>query len=97
MGADTIDSDSNLRNEQLPIKDHFLGWQCRVREYAMRNGDGRPTKGMRPRVIMEDGAEVTSSATLLLVPIHPKESTQQFRFMVLRTHDPRDRFKKAIE
>ena len=97
MGADTIDSDSNLRNERLPIKDHFLGWQCRVREYAMRNGDGRPTKGMRPRVLLEDGAEVASAATLLLVPIHPQESIQQFRFMALKTNDPRERLKKAIE
>ena len=97
MGADTIDSDSNLRNERLPIKDHFLGWQCRVREHAMRNGDGRPSSGMRPRVLLEDGAEVASAATLLLVPIHPQESIQQFRFMALKTNDPRERLKKAIE
>ena len=63
----------------------------------MRNGDGRPTKGMRPRVLLEDGAEVASAATLLLVPIHPQESIQQFRFMALKTNDPRDRLKKAIE
>ena len=97
LGADTIDSDSNLRNERLPIKDHFLGWQCRVREYAMRNGDGRPTRGMRPRVLLKDGTEVASAVTLLLVPDQPQESSQQFRFMALKTHDPRDRLKKAIE
>ena len=63
----------------------------------MRNGDGRPSSGMRPRVLLEDGAEVASAATLLLVPIHPQESIQQFRFMALKTNDPRDRLKKAIE
>ena len=63
----------------------------------MRNGVGRPTKGMRPRVLLEDGAEVASAATLLLVPIHPQESIQQFRFMALKTNDPRDRLKKVIE
>ena len=59
----------------------------------MRNGDGRPSSGMRPRVLLEDGAEVASAATLLLVPIHTQESIQQFRFMALKTNDPRDRLK----
>jgi len=68
-----------------------------VRQYAMRNSEGRPSSGMRPCVLLKDGTEVASATTLLLVPIHPQESIQQFRFMALKTNDPRDRFKKAIE
>jgi len=46
---------------------------------------------------MRDGKEVASAATLLLVPVQPQKSIQQFRFMALKTNDPRERFKKAIE
>jgi hypothetical protein len=40
MEAGTIECDSNQKNERLPIQNHFIGWQCRVRQYAMRNGEG---------------------------------------------------------
>ena len=97
MVAETIESDSNQKYERLPIQNHFIGWQCRVRQYAMRNGEGRPTSGMRPDVFLEDGEEVSSALTLLLVPAQPQESIQQFRFMALKTQDPQERYKKAIE
>jgi len=97
MEAETIESDSNQKNEQLPIQDHFIGWQCRVRQYAMRNGEGRPTPGMRPDVLLEDGKEVASAVTLLLVPDLLQDSIRQFRFMALKTQDPQERYKKAIE
>ena len=97
MVAETIESDSNQKYERLPIQNHFIGWQCRVRQYAMRNGEGRPTSGMRPDVFLEDGEEVSSALTMLLVPAQPQESIQQFRFMALKTQDPQERYKKAIE
>ena len=97
MGAETIESDSNPKNERLSIQKHFLGWQCRVRQYAMRNGEGRPTPGMRPDVLLEDGKEVASAVTLLLVPDLLQESIFQFRFMALKTQDPQERYKKAVQ
>ena len=97
MGAETIESDSNPKNERLSIQKHFLGWQCRVRQYAMRNGEGRPTPGMRPDVLLEDGKEVASAVTLLLVPDLLQESILQFRFMALKTQDPQERYKKAVQ
>jgi hypothetical protein len=97
MVVETIESDSKQKYERLPIQNHFIGWQCRVRQYAMRNGEGRPTSGMRPDVFLEDGEEVSSALTLLLVPAQPQESIQQFRFMALKTQDPQERYKKAIE
>ena len=97
MGAETIESDSNPKNERLSIQKHFLGWQCRVRQYAMRNGEGRPTPGMRPDVLLEDGKEVASAVTLLLVPDLLQDSILQFRFMALKTQDPQERHKKAVQ
>ena len=97
MVAETIESDSNQINERLPIQKHFIGWQCRVRQYAMRNGEGRPTPGMRPDVLLEDGKEVASAVTLLLVPDLLQDSILQFRFMALKTQDPQERYKKAVQ
>ena len=97
MEAGTIESDSNQKNERLPIQNHFIGWQCRVRQYAMRNDEGRPTPGMRPDVLLEDGKEVASAVTLLLVPDLLQDSIRQFRFMALKTQDPQERYKKAVQ
>ncbi len=97
MVAETIESDSNQKNERLPIQNHFIGWQCRVRQYAMRNGEGRPTPGMRPDVLLEDGKEVASAVKLLLVPDLLQDSILQFRFMALTTQDPQERYKKAVQ
>jgi len=97
MEAETIESDSNQKYERVPIQNHFIGWQCRVRQYAMRNGEGRPTSGMRPDVLLEDGKEVASAVTLLLVPDLLQDSIRQFRFMALKTQDPQERYKKAIQ
>jgi len=97
MGAETIESDSNPKNERLSIQKHFIGWQCRIRQYAMRNDEGRPTSGMQPDVLLEDGKEVASAVTLLLVPDQLQESILQFRFMALKTQDPQERYKKAVQ
>ena len=97
MGAETIESDSNPKNERLSIQKHFLGWQCRIRQYAMRNDEGRPTAGMQPGVFLEDGKEVASAVTLLLVPDLLQDSILQFRFMALKTQDPQERYKKAVQ
>ena len=32
-------------------RDSFLDWQCRIRQVAMREEGGRPSPGMRPRVL----------------------------------------------
>ena len=50
----------------------------------MRNGEGRPSPGMRPDVILEDGKEVASSVTLLLVPELLQDSIRQFRYMAMK-------------
>ena len=97
MEAETIESYSNQKYERVPIQNHFIGWQCRVRQYAMRNGEGRPTSGMRPDVLLEDGKGVASAVTLLLVPDLLQDSISQFRFMALKTQDPQERYKKAIQ
>ena len=97
MDGEIVEGESEHRNERHPLQDHFLGWQCRVREYAMRNDEGRPTPGMCPTVFLERGEQVASALTLVLVPAQPQESIQQLRFMSKKTYDPQERYKKALQ
>lgn len=76
------------------LREHFLGWQCRLRQYAIRHAGGRPTSGMRPTVTV--AGEVLGQITVLIVKREPGEITAQFRHMVQRTHDPGDRYDSAL-
>jgi hypothetical protein len=79
------------------LRDHFLGWQCRIRQIAMRQDEGRPSSGMRPKVFTRDGQELSSGVIVVLVPRDPEQSTTFFRFQAQRTHDPRQTYEKGLE
>lgn len=77
-------------------KDRFLDWQCRLRQIAMRQQSGRPSPGMRPRLLDAKGNELAPALTVLLLPRDPAESTDFFRFQVQRSADPRDVYQRAL-
>ena len=74
---------------------HFLGWQCRVRQLAVRRHEGRPTPGMRPGVRL-DGRPV-GEITTVLVKSDPAHFVARFRYMYHRTQDPAERLLGALE
>src|SRR5512139_564046 len=78
------------------FREDFLGWQCRIRQIAMRADGGRPSPGMRPRVLRASGEEMAGALTVLIVPKEPDESTAFFRFQVMRTQDPRDLYQHGL-
>ena len=78
------------------LREDFLGWQCRIRQIAMRVDGGCPSPGMRPRVLRASGEEIAGALTVLLVPKKPDESTSFFRFQVMRTQDPRDLYQRGL-
>ena len=78
------------------LRDHFLGWQCRIRQIAMRQDGGRPSAGMRPRVLSTTGREIVPALTVLIVPKAPEESTALFRFQVQKTQDLRDIYERGL-
>ena len=57
------------------FRDDFLAWQCRIRQIAMRAEGGRPSQGMRPRVLDEAGTELAAALTVRPVPKKPEELT----------------------
>lgn len=78
------------------LRDHFLGWQCRIRQIAMRQDAGRPSPGMRPRALSFAGQEIAAALTVLMVPREPEESTALFRFQVQKTVDPREVYERGL-
>ena len=97
MEAGSAERNSLTENNRLPIQNYFIGWQCRVRELALRSEEGRPNGGMRPQIILKNGKVVFSAATLLIIPDQPDQSIRQFRFMALKTQDPKERYTKAMQ
>ena len=97
MEVDSDEINSTIENFRLPIQNYFIGWQCRVREFALRNEEGRPNEGMRPQIELKNGEVVFPAATLLILPDHPEQTIRQFRFMALKTHDPKERYTKALQ
>jgi hypothetical protein len=78
------------------LRDHFLAWQCRIRQIAMRQDGGRPSPGMRPRVLDSAEREIAPGLTVLIVPQESAETTALFRFQVLKTPDPRDIYERGL-
>ncbi|MFQ6018221.1 MAG: hypothetical protein ACE5KF_08485 [Kiloniellaceae bacterium] len=85
-----------LEPAQAALRDHFLGWQCRLRQLAVRNAGGRPTSGMRPHVRIEGADRPLGRITVLIVKKDPAATTAQFRHMVRRTQDPVERYDDAL-
>jgi hypothetical protein len=63
-------------------REEFLRWQCRIRQIAMRDDGGRPSRGMQACVWLGGGIELIEAMNMLLVPGEPSESTAFFRFQV---------------
>lgn len=77
------------------LRDHFMGWQCRIRQHAMRTEKGRPSGGMRPTVTRDDGTAL-GAVVVVIAERDPEATTAQFRHIVQRTMDPAERFEKAL-
>lgn len=62
----------------------------------MREGEGRPSVGMRPRVLDKQGNELSAGIIVLIVRENPLESTAFLKFQVQKHNDPQDVYKKAL-
>ena len=79
------------------MKRHFMAWQCRIRQIAVREHGGRPTPGMQPRVLTPSGESLLPAMTVLIVHDDPDETTAFFRFQVQRTPDPRQVYESVLQ
>jgi hypothetical protein len=99
-GAGFLTADTkilNLHAAASALRDEFIAWQCRLRRQAMREGGGRPTEGMCPRAFDSDGQVIAGSLKVLLARRDAAAMASLFEFQVKRTHDPLERYEKAVE
>ena len=75
---------------------HFLTWQSRIRQIALREDGGRPSQGMRPAVYDGEGKQLSAGVIVLMVKENPEESTDFLKFQVQKHNDPQDVYKKAL-
>ena len=62
----------------------------------MRQDGGRPSPGMRPRLLDQAGRDLVPALTVLMIPRDPSESTAFFRFQIMRLADPRELYEHAL-
>jgi len=79
------------------LRDYFYGWQCRIRQHAVRKADGRPSKGMQARLIDKSAGREFGPVITGLVKRKAAEITSEFRHIVKKTHDPNLRQQSAIK
>ena len=86
----------NLESAAAKLRDEFIAWQCKLRRQAMRGAGGRPSEGMRPRVLDADGELIDDALTVLLARVDAATTAKIFEFQFKRTHDPLDRYEKIV-
>ena len=82
--------------DETRVRRSFFGWQCRIRQLAVRRDGGRPSSGMRPYLTYGSEGETRSRVTVLIVKAEPHETTAQFRHLVQKTNDPAERYDGGV-
>ena len=77
------------------LKEYFLGWQCRLRQHAVRKAEGKPSSGMQATLVLGDKAY--GPVNTGLVKKDATEITSEFMHIVRKTHDPNQRQQSAIK
>lgn len=78
-------------------RDNFMGWQCRIRQIAMREGGGRPTTGMRPQLHLSGDESCCDEITVLLVRQDADRDASLLKHLFLKTQDSAERHESALE
>lgn len=79
-----------------PLRLEFLKWQCRVRQLAMRDADGRPDDAISPAVILPGESEALGHIITVLNKSPGYSVTPELEFMAAKTNDPAQRRDQAI-
>lgn len=79
-----------------PLRMGFLRWQCRVRQMAMRDKDGRPDDAIMPDVILPGESEPLGAIITVLNKTPAYSVTPELQHMAAKTNDPAQRRDQAI-
>lgn len=71
-----------------PLRDRFLKWQCRVRQMAMRDNQGRPDDAIAPQVFLPGDSAPTGQIITVLNKNPAHSMTPELHHMARKTNDP---------
>lgn len=83
--------------KEVPLRDFFLGWQCRCRQMIMREQRGRPSDAIMPIVTLKDETEAFGSIITVLNRKPHAALLPEMQHMIRRTADPAQRRDKAVQ
>lgn len=79
------------------LMEKFLRWQCRVRQIAMRDKEGRPDDAVTPALTLAAETEPLGHIITLLAKWGIYSVTPELQHMVKHTNDPAQRRDKALQ
>ena len=79
-----------------PLKTAFLKWQCRVRQIAMRDSDGRPDDAITPALYLKGEDEPLGHIITIMNKSPGYSVTPELMHMLAKTNDPAQRRDQAL-
>ncbi len=79
----------------VKLADEFFGWQCRIRQHAVRKQEGRPPPGIQADVTLD--GELAGTISTMINKVEAREVVAEFRFMLQKTEDPRAVYDNALK
>tara|TARA_Y100000590_G_scaffold383443_1_gene454077 strand:- start:162 stop:749 length:588 start_codon:yes stop_codon:yes gene_type:complete len=76
---------------------NFVIWQCGLRQRNFRKFSGKPSEGTVAAVYGKNSNDEITNLRSVLIEKEPLNSAKMFEFMIKKTHDPEERFLKAVK
>ena len=75
----------------------FIVWQCSIRQRNFRLHKGKPSEGLICNLYEKKTNQEVKQFISVLLEKKVEDSSRMFEFMYKRTHDPEDRYLKAVK
>ena len=74
----------------------FVIWQCSLRQRNFRMFSGKPSEGTTALILDNKSNKEIASLNSVLIKKNSLNTAKMFEFMNKKTHDPNERFSKAV-
>jgi len=75
----------------------FIVWQCSLRQRNFRMFNGKPSEGIIALILDNKSNKEIASLRSVLIEKNSLNTAKMFEFMIKKTHDPEERFSKAVK
>ena len=75
----------------------FVVWQCSLRQRNFRMFSGKPSEGTTALILDNKSNKEIASLRSVLIEKNSLNTAKMFEFMIKKTHDPEERFSKAVK